>query len=96
MEGVAVTVDLWSDGSLRESTFALFTWLTWDTAEPVQSLRLTTTKSLVPDARVVVHVVILVSILSVGGAFVSLDNLRILKMSALSLLSLLASPPFVG
>ena len=82
MEGVAVTVGLVSDGSLRE----LLALLPWDTVDPVTSLRVTTTKSLVTEANVVVFVlVILVSALSVGGTVLSQDTLRICKISALSL-----------
>ena len=82
MEGVVVTEGLGSDGSLRE----LLALLPWDTVDPVTSLRVTTTKSLVTEASVVVFVlVILVSALSVGGAVLSQDTLRICKISALSL-----------
>ena len=80
MEGVVVT-DVGSVDSLRE----LFALLGWDTADPVRSLRVTTTKSLVTLAIVAVLVlVILVSTLSVGGTLFSKDALLICKISELS------------
>ena len=79
MEGVVVT-DTGSVDSPRE-LFALFGW---DTADPVRSLRVTTTKSLVTLASVDVFVlVILVSTLSVGGTIFSREDL-LCKRSELS------------
>jgi hypothetical protein len=81
VEGVAVTVGLVSDGSLRE----LLALLPWDTVDPVTSLRVTTTKSLVTEPSAVFVSVILLSALSVGGAVLSQDTLRICRISPLSL-----------
>ena len=76
MEGVVVT-DLWSEDSLR-AKFALFGW---DTDDPVTSLSVTTTKSLVTLAKVAVFVpVILVSTLSVGGTILSMDVLLFCRL----------------
>ena len=80
MEGVVVT-----DTGLVDSPRELFALFGWDTADPVRSLRVTTTKSLVTLASVDVFVlVILVSTLSVGGTIFSTEDLLICKRSELS------------
>jgi hypothetical protein len=80
LEGVVVT-DVGSVDSLRE----LFALLGWDNPDPVRSLRVTTTKSLVTLATVAVFVLVIhVSALSVGGIIFSMDALLICKISEVS------------